>query len=505
MENTLNKKAVSYDIRRLTLRDMLGPLFRNWRTVVVTFSLIFLIAVFVATGWAKHYYVSTMQVVVARERSDPTVTSQQNGAADNTTAVTADEVASEIVLLQGRDMLQEVVKSCELTKPEPSFLNFFRRAKPADPGANQAAALEGATEGLAAKLRVQAERTSHIITVKYGRVGPPEIPACVLQTLGKLYLEKHLRLQRPAGTFNFFAEQTEKYQQALADSETRLADFSQSEGVAAPELLRTDMAQQLVAARSNLYQAHQMIAADQKRIENLKGQLDGTPSRSSTAEASISANVLLEQLQSSLLASELKRTQLLMKYDPSYPLVKELETEIAQTKDAIAEAEKTKYVNTTTDRDTTFEYLRQDLAKTEADLASEQATAAALGSTVRGMQSEMVNLDQLSVKQAGLVRENKANEENYLLYLTKREQERTSDALDEKRIANVAIAVPAQVPILPAHSPSSIMFLGFWLAVLAGISTGYLVEVVDPSFRTPTEVEQLLNVTVLAAVPKRAA
>jgi uncharacterized protein involved in exopolysaccharide biosynthesis len=327
----------------------------------------------------------------------------------------------------------------------------------------------------------------------------------VLQTLGKLYLEKHLRLQRPAGTFEFFAAETEKYQQALADSEFRLANFSKSEGVAAPDILRTNMAQQLVAAQASLYQTRQMIAADQQRVENLKQQMRETPPRSSTTEASNSANILLEQLQSSLLASQLKRIQLLTKYDPSYPLVNEADAEIAKTEEAIDSAEAAKYVNTTTDRDPTFEYLREDQAKTEADLASQQATAAELLNTIHGMQSEMVKLDGKAVKQAALLREARANEGNYLLYLTKREQERTSDALDEKRIANVAIAVPAYVPVLPGHNPFSIMFAGSFFAVLGGIVAGYLAELIDPSFRTPAEVEEILKITVLAAVPKEAA
>jgi uncharacterized protein involved in exopolysaccharide biosynthesis len=186
-------------------------------------------------------------------------------------------------------------------------------------------------------------------------------------------------------------------------------------------------------------------------------------------------------------------------------LVKEVDAEIAQTKEAIAEADKAKYLNTTTDRDPTFEYLRQDRAKTESDLASEQATAAALSTTIQGIRSEMVNLDAKAVQYEALQREAKANEQNYLLYLTKREQERTSDALDAKRIANVAIAVPAVVPASPAHSPFSIILNGFLLAILGGIVAGYLAELLDPSLRTPSEVEQLLNVTVLAAVPKRVA
>ena len=505
MDNAISKKPVVYDLRSLTLRDMIGPLFRNWRVVLVVFSTLFAAAILVAWGWAKHYYVSTMQVVVARERADPAVTGQQNGAADNTTAVTADEVASEVALLQGRDILTEVVRSCGLTK-QPSMIRtllHIPRSERAD--ADDAKAIEIATQALAGKLRVEAQRTSHVIDVRYGRRGSPQTPACVLQKLGSLYLEKHLRLKRPAGVFDFFAKETDKYQQALTESEKRLVAFSRSEGVAAPEILRSSMAQRLAAAQANLYDTRQRIAADRRRIESIDQQMGTTPSRSATAETSLAANTLLEQLQASLLNSELKKTQLLMKYDPSYPLVQEADAEIAQTKEAIAAAESSRFLNTTTDRDPTFEYLRQDRARTQADLASEQATETALSTTIHDMQVQVINLDARAVEQEALLRDTKANEGNYLLYLTKREQERTSDALDEKRIANVAIAVPATVPALPAYSASYITFVGFWIALFAGIVVGYLWELANPSFRTPAEVEDTLKIAVLAAVPRQVA
>jgi uncharacterized protein involved in exopolysaccharide biosynthesis len=498
-----SNKAPGAGARQLTVRDMVAPLFRKRWVVVITFSPIFALAILVAWGWASDYYASTMQIVVGRERSEPTVTSLQGGDATNSKVVTTDEVASEVALLQGRDMLQDVVQTCNLVEPPtPSFWDRFdsRSAE-----MKNAAALEGATKRLGKKIKVEAQKTSHVIDLRYGHSGAPATPACVLQTLGKLYLEKHLRLQRPTGASDFFSQETDKYRQKLADSENRLANFSKIQGVAAPEILRADMGQQLVMAQSNLYQTRQLIAANEQRIENIKSQMDSTPARSSTAEASISSSALLQQLQSNLLTLQLKRTELLLKYEPTYPLVKELDAEIAETQQAIENADKEKYVNTTTDRDPTFEYLREDKAKTEADLASERATAAALLNTIQGMQSEMVSLDVDSVKQSALVRDAKANEVNYLLYLGKREQERTSDALDQQRIANVAIAVPANVPVLPAYNPVMIMIAGFLLAAFAGIAAGYLVEFMDPSFRTPDEVADMLKVTVLAAVPKRVA
>jgi uncharacterized protein involved in exopolysaccharide biosynthesis len=496
-----NLRSASENMPDITLRDILVPVFRHRRLVFITFGTVLGCAIFLAWGWAARYYKATMQIVVDQDRSDPAITAAQNGVVYNNRPISTDQVTSEVVLLQGQDMLRTIASACQLDDVS-SFFDVFGSG---DVAAKKVMKQEAVARGLAKKIKVEVAPASDVINVSYGRTGDAQTPACVLQNLSKLYLEKHLQLHRPAGAADFFAEQTEKYQKALADSETRLANFGRVEGVAAPDLLRADMAQQVAMSETALHDAQQGAAADEQRIANIKAQLSVTPARSSTQEVSNSSNVLLQNLQATLLETEVKRTQLLMKYDPSYPLVREIDQEIAQTKEAINKAEQAIYVNKTTDRDPTYEFLRQDLAKTQADLASRKATATALTGSIRSMRSEMVRLDGQAVKQAALLREAKANETNYLLYLGKREQERTSDALDKKRIANVAIAVPPVVPALPAHSPWMVMFAGLLGACLLSITAAFIADYLDHSFRTPVEVAETLSIPVLAAVPRRAA
>ncbi|MGA7962359.1 MAG: hypothetical protein WCA33_11745, partial [Candidatus Acidiferrales bacterium] len=80
-----------------------------------------------------------------------------------------------------------------------------------------------------------------------------------------------------------------------------------------------------------------------------------------------------------------------------------------------------------------------------------------------------------------------------------------SDALDKDRIADVAIAVPPIVPIIPAHGPFLVMFIGFVLALLLSVGSAYLAEYADPSFRTPEEVAETLSMPVLASLPRKVA
>ena len=206
-----------------------------------------------------------------------------------------------------------------------------------------------------------------------------------------------------------------------------------------------------------------------------------------------------------MLAAQTKRTDLVTRYEPSYPLVKEIDQEIAQTKAAIAEAEKTSYLTESTDRDLTFEALREDRARTQADRAGEAATLAATKRSIKSMQAQLVNLDQQAIERQDLLREVKADEQNYMTYLAKREQERTSDALDSTRIANVAIAVPPAIAVLPAFSFPTIVFIGFWVAAFVGVGAAYAADYLDSSFQDPAQVTDSLGIPVVVAFPKRTA
>lgn len=496
-------KRIEESLPEFTLRDIVSPIFRHKGLVLTVFGFVFLLSIVFSWLWVANYYATTVQILVQQDRSDPAVTTGQNAAVQTGKEITTDQITSEMALLQGRDILRSVVATCGLAEgghwsPSDLFL-------PQDPVQRKAAKLERAAVSLGKGLKVTTEKVSHVIEVKYGVLGDPQTPACVLKNLSQLYLAKRLQLRRPPGASEFFTEQTEEYKNALANDETQLTNFSHDQGVSAPDVLRTNTAHNVANAEASLYQAHQAIAADQQRIKNDETQLGTTTPRVLTQQITNADSSLLENLQANLLAAKVKRTQLLLKFEPTYPAVREVDQEIAETQEAIKKAESMKYVNETTDRDNTYEFLREDLAKTKSDLASQSATASELLSSIQKMKMQMVDLDRKTVTQAALIRTQKADETNYLLYLSKREQERSSDALDQRGIADVAIAVPPLVPVLPAYNPLLALVVGFVFAVVVGLATGFIAEYLDGSFRTPAEVVEALNMPVLASVPKQAA
>ena len=409
------------------------------------------------------------------------------------------EINSEAELLKSSDVLEKVVLANGLQNlHKSSFIQMFV------PKRSEADRVARAVRALAKKLQVDPGMKTNLIEVTYSS-SDPRLSYGVLKALGDFYVQKHIEVHQRPGSYEFFAKETQRYKAALEDSEARLRALRQTQNVADPDDERADLAQQLAGAVGQSHATEQAIAADEQRIRSDQEQLKITPQRSATKQDSDAPNLLLQNLGTSLLAAETKRTQLLLKYDPGYPLVQEAEQEVAQAKAAIAEAKKAPYINEETDRDPTFELLREDLAKNEADLAAQRGSLAANRQGVDSMQSQMVKLGSQSLQQADLQREAKVNEQNYLLYLSKREQERTSSALDETRIANVAVAVPPAIPVLPAYGFLLVIQVALGLATVLGIGVTYGLEYLDKSFHTPAQVADFLGIPVVVALPKRTA
>jgi uncharacterized protein involved in exopolysaccharide biosynthesis len=208
-------------------------------------------------------------------------------------------------------------------------------------------------------------------------------------------------------------------------------------------------------------------------------------------------------LKSALLTLELKRTELLTKYQPTYRLVQEVDKEIADTRASIASEESKPLRDVVTDQNSTYSWIGTELAKARADYSGLQAREAATEAIVTRYKGNALDLEEKDLAQRDLARTAKADEESYLLYLHKREEARMADALDEQRILNVAIVDTPSVPSIPTGNKLQYVVIGLLLACTLSVGVVFTLEYLDPSLRTPSEVMTELNIPVLAAVPQR--
>jgi uncharacterized protein involved in exopolysaccharide biosynthesis len=474
---------------QVSMRDLVAPLFRRQRLLLVTFLAVALGTVVTVLLLPKQYE-AEMKILVKRERIDPTMTTDKATVVEPHSEVTEEQVQSEVELLQSRDLLENVVKNAGLV-----------HADGAKSDRAAAVSLALGVRNLEKKLRIEPIRKTNLISATY-RSNDPVVAARVLNELATLFLEKHLAVHRLPGAFDFFQKQTERYRDDLEKDEATLVAFGRETGLVSPELEKDITLHKLSDFEVAYRETQTNIAETSDRIRSLESQMSSTHSRITTQERTSENPMLFQQLKSTLLNLQLKHTELTTKYAPDYPLVQEVDKQIKQTEAAIAAAEQAPLHDTTTDSDPTYAWLREELAKNHAQLKALRARATALASVVEAYQTRTQTLEEKGARQQDLVRATKAAEENYLLYLQKQEEARISDALDQNRMLNVAIAEVATVPALPVRSAWFTLLLGFLLAMLLSVGIAFGADYLDPSFRTPQDLRMTLQIPVLAAVPR---
>ncbi len=250
----------------------------------------------------------------------------------------------------------------------------------------------------------------------------------------------------------------------LRQSEAELAEFTRVRGVASAALER-DTALQKVGELDAAYRQIDLDRVEaEHRISSLREQLKSFPSRSVTLKRWADNPEALEKMKTHLLELQLKRTDLLSRFEPSYRMVKEVEQEITDAQAAISNEALTPVRDETTDKDPNYEWARMEMEKAQVQrdgLLARQSDASVQLASLRNFAQQM---QSASLDQQDLIRTARAEEDNYLLYLRKREEARIGDALDEQRILNVAIVEPPVAPALPVHS----MLVYFLLSFCAG-------------------------------------
>lgn len=510
------------------LQQFLAMLERQRRLAIVVFAVIFCSTILFGILLADRYQ-ARMEILVEQtelRRADPiTSASPIDEPIVNHMPTTSDEAMnSEIALIESQDVLRQAVHTSGLDKKPglwygsilglwniadkmhaDGLLAAVSRVVPilAKPTPDLIAAK--AVRRLASKLHVEVLKLSNVIAITYS-ANDPQLAARVLQSLGDAYLKQHALAHRPPGQLKFFQQETAQARAAMDAAEQKVVAFTQNGGVAEGGLqldgaIRqvNDLQAEQDETRANIYGTVHRIAALEEQERLLRP-------RQITQMKTADNGVLMQQLKSQLLTLRLRRTELLTQYQPTYPLVVEVDRQIAQAQKALADAQKFPVRETTTDRDPDYELVREELTRSRAELANLEARNASLSGAAASGQSKMRWLQQQAVEQQELVRNAKAAEDNYLLLLRKSEEARISQELDKKGILNVNIMQAASVPALPVHPVWWYLMYGTLLGMLCAVATAAGADRLDPTVRTTEEAELVLRAPVLVSLqlPERA-
>jgi uncharacterized protein involved in exopolysaccharide biosynthesis len=471
-----------------TSRDALTMLFRQRRVLLIAFLLV-LVGATLSGIWVPKYE-SQMKILVRRQRTDVSVSSANEQPQQFNDQVSEQDLNSEVELLNSKDLMRKVAVSTGLIGKITGLSDRESEVR-----------IARAVEKLSRELKIEPLHKSNVISISY-ESRDPQMAARVLSALAAAYMEKHLELHRSTGEFKFFDQQMRQYQAGLDQAQKKLTEFTNSTGVVSADLERDSALRESNEFDAAARQARSVLLETRQRVAALQAQLQSMKPRIVTVVRTLDNSQLSDNLKSTLLNLELKRTDLLRKFAPTYPLVQDIDQQIAETKKAISDEEAKPIREESSDRDPSYSWVKDELTRAQAELSGLSVRAATAASTSAQYHEAAKRLDQNGLVQQDLERAAKTQEENYLLYVHKREEARISDALDQRGILNVALAEQPIVPVIPVKSPLSVAVLTLLLAGAFSLSTAFAFDFMDPSFRTPDELANYLGAPVLAALPK---
>jgi uncharacterized protein involved in exopolysaccharide biosynthesis len=148
-----------------TLRDLLTPIFRHRRA-----GILIAVAVFIAISSVvltrPRQYQAEMKILVKRERLEPLVSGDPNVRPQPRTAVTEDEINSEVELLKSRDLLQQIAIAAGL------YYNTPRSESKQSLTEESKQSLAQVVQQLQSSLKVRPIRKTTFISVTYSASDP---------------------------------------------------------------------------------------------------------------------------------------------------------------------------------------------------------------------------------------------------------------------------------------------------------------------------------------------
>jgi uncharacterized protein involved in exopolysaccharide biosynthesis len=496
-----NYNASKFEQAQVSLRDIAAVLFRHKLLIFATF-LIVALGTAVLTFLMPNEYESRMKILVKNTRSDVPITPERTTGAtgvylDN--EVSENQINSEIELLTSEDLLNQVVAECGLYGPSSSIsAKLGLKEAPR----TQAAQIEEARAQLRKDLVINPVKKANIIEVKYSSESP-QLAAAVLRKVQDLYLEKHLKLHRPPGTYEFFKTQADKSEAQLQEAEKQLSGFQQSMNVVSLTQQKEQTVQKLTEAKSKLLETKAFLREVNERIAKVQQQLLTVQPRIVTQSRALPNQYSAEHLNTMIVELQNRRTQLLTKFRPDDRLVREVDQQIKTTRVALEKAAKETSTEQSTDLNPLRQTLETELARARVDQAGAEGRQEMLAGQVVQYETQLSHLEGITGEYEDLNRKVQQSADNYQLYKKKEEEARITDELDQNKITNVSVAevpIQPQLPVKP-NRPMNLL-LGVFLGALLGLGSVLIAEFMRDTVLTPRELEMLTGQRVLASVPK---
>ena len=217
--------------------------------------------------------------------------------------------------------------------------------------------------------------------------------------------------------FLVMQEQLRGYREKLQESERALEEFQQKHGIIALETQIDHLLQQRKALDDSLNEAENQAMGFKEKLAWVEKQISQVP-KEVPLSSTVSEQGIIGSAKNKLLALQLEEQELLSKYTKTSPHLRAVHQEMELIERFIKEQEETAAGSVTRGKNPLYREMEMQLFQTRASLVSSNAQRAVIIQQIAKVDKELARLRSLKPGVDALRRQVKADEVNYLNYLT---------------------------------------------------------------------------------------
>jgi polysaccharide chain length determinant protein (PEP-CTERM system associated) len=362
------------------------------------------------------------------------------------------------------------------------------------------ARIEGIRQNLDITVRGN-DRETNLFNITYKGKDPKKV-ADVVNTIVGIYIDENIHSRRSdtSEAYEFIQNQVQEYKVKLEESDRNIREFKEKNPNLVPQS-ETTLLTRLEGQQSARIEAEIRLKELVRRKENLQKQLAGEKELTVafvTREGSPQARLSYLNNQFMLLTA---------KYTEHYPEVIKIKSEIEELKKQIAQAKESRTESPgseTAAMNPIFQQLKEDLAKTDAEVESLKARTSELSKQQQESQRIFGRMPKEQEEWTKLQRDRNVYQQIYDQLLQKLENAKVSKELEfADKGERFKIIDYAMIPLFPVKPDRvKMIFLGILLGIVSGIGTALGLEYLDHSFKDEDSIESSIQLPVLAAIPR---
>ena len=333
----------------------------------------------------------------------------------------------------------------------------------------------------------------------------PEQTAKVANALTSYFITENLKLRedQAIGTSEFLTDELETIRKSLLEKEEGLKRYREKYMGGLPEQLETNLRilernqEQIVTNQENLREAENRKLLIQQQISEAAEMRRSSTIIPVTPGREAEQPMSLDQLKTQLASLEARYTQ----RHPDVVHLKEKITDLESKKKA--DSEEVREVPEGRGITQAEINLVNQLREIQLAITNLKAEAAQLHSQMKWYQTQVENTPKREQELMSLNRDYRNIQETYNSLLSRKLEAEIAVNLERKQKGEqFRILDPAKVPIRPFKPDiRRILLMTVALGFALGCGLAYLRETMDTSFRRPEDVEEVLQIPIIASLP----